>query len=155
MLWILYLINCLYVLLDFSPRFFFFLVLLFETNSFVCSFCSMKLGEVFTCPSFEEVSLRGSILILCACAWWYWISSEHKSHLSPGWVRHDALLSGQHHTNGDEGGSQVAGSETMRFESKLVLFTLSVSSSLAHLPKMEAVLEQEGTKWASCYVPRC
>ena len=56
----------------------------------------MKLGEIFTCPSFEEVSLWGSILILSACAWWYWwedwIWSEHKSHLSPGWVRHDAVL---------------------------------------------------------------
>ena len=80
----------------FFPQVFFFLVLLFETNSFVFSFCSMKLGEIFTCPSFEEVSLRGSILILSTCAWWYWwedwISSEHKSHLSPGWVRHDAVL---------------------------------------------------------------
>lgn len=51
-----YFINCLHILLDFFPKFF-FLILLFETNSFVFSFCSVKLGEIFACPSFEEVSL--------------------------------------------------------------------------------------------------
>lgn len=161
MLWILYFINCLHILLDFFPKFF-FLILLFETNSFVFSFCSVKLGEIFACPSFEEVSLWGSILILCMCLLVLvggldlkWAQVTSFPRLSQAWSRASPLHSGQHHTNGDEGGSQVAGSETVRFESELVLFTLSVSSSLAHLPKREAGLEQEVAEWASCYVPRC
>ena len=136
----------------------------FIWNKFLCffSFCSVKLGEIFACPSFEEVSLWGSILILCMCLLVLvggldlkWAQVTSFPRLSQAWSRASPLLSGQHHTNGDEGGSQVAGSETMRFESELVLFTLSVSSSLAHLPKREAGLEQEVAEWASCYVPRC
>lgn len=70
--------------------------------------------------------------------------------LSQAWPSAPLLLSSQHPTSGDEGGSQVTGSETMRLEPELVLFTLSVSSSLAHFPQREAMLEQEDAKWASC-----
>ena len=111
MLWLIYLVNCLFL---FHYLFFqeFSLALSIESSSSACSFCStfstsMNLGEIVTFCRLEWMSLCGSIPVQTVCAqrlWqgWVWIWHGCKSHHSSACAGAVTLLGGGLEVKGPE-----------------------------------------------------